>query len=240
MIGVYLIRNKINQKSYVGISKDIIARWKGHIYESRCPTQKGYDKALYRAFRKYGIDNFSFEILEECQTIDEMNEREIYWISKLDTQQTGYNETSGGQGTGNRQGENNGRAKLTEQDVIDIRIARKNMKNRSEVYQLYQDKLTFLSFRNVWQGVNWKHIMPEIYTSEALTIENRGAVRANGSRNPNSKLLEQDVFEIRIRKNKGEIAFQVYQDYKMIIGTTAFYSIWNNVTWKHVIIEGSE
>lgn len=238
MIGVYLIKNKINGKCYVGASKDIYARWKGHQYESNCPGQKGYNKALYRAFRKYGIDNFHFAVLEECKTVEEAFDREPYWIEEYNSLTEGYNEVPGGNNVGDRSGENNGRAKLTEQDVINIRIARKNKESRSLVYEKYKDKLTFLSFVNVWQGVNWKHIMPEIYTPEYLAKENRGKERSRGERNVNSKLTEKDVSIIRQRKINGEIAIKVYQDYKDIIhSTSTFYNVWNNKTWKHVVVE---
>lgn len=234
MIGVYCITNKINNHQYVGMSGDIELRWKGHIYESRCCSSKSYDFALYRAFRKYGIDNFDFKILEECLDIEAALVREAYWINILDTKNNGYNETEGGLGCGDRKGSNNGRAKLTEEDVINIRTARKNKENRHEAYEKYGNKITFQSFVNVWQGVNWKHIMPEIYTSEAIIAEHRSQERAKGSRNHNSKLIESDVIKIRQQKISGETRENVYQNYKNIIGQSAFSSIWNNYSWKHV------
>ena len=52
-----------------------------------------------RAIKKYGMENFKTEILEFCKTIEEMNEREIYWIEKLNCKTTrGYNMTEGGRG----------------------------------------------------------------------------------------------------------------------------------------------
>lgn len=65
MIGIYKITNNINGKVYIGQSIDINKRWKEHKYRSQIPN-KEYDKYLYRAFRKYGLENFTFEILEEC------------------------------------------------------------------------------------------------------------------------------------------------------------------------------
>ena len=54
-----------------------------------------YNYLLSRAFRKYGIENFSFEILEECSKED-LDDREIYYISKYDSYFNGYNQTTGG------------------------------------------------------------------------------------------------------------------------------------------------
>ena len=79
MVGIYLITNKLDGKKYVGQALDIEKRWKRHISDS-----KKYDYVIYRAMRKYGIENFSFEVLEECP-VDKLDEREIFWINKLDT-----------------------------------------------------------------------------------------------------------------------------------------------------------
>lgn len=61
------------------------------------PSSHEYNKTLSKAFRKYGLDNFTFEILEECD-IDLLDEREIYYITLYDTYFNGYNETTGGNG----------------------------------------------------------------------------------------------------------------------------------------------
>jgi hypothetical protein len=50
---------------------------------------------LSRAIRKYGIDNFSFNIIEECKQ-NQLNERERYWIAYYNTFYDGYNQTLGG------------------------------------------------------------------------------------------------------------------------------------------------
>ena len=92
MTGIYLITNKVNGKQYVGQSADIEGRWKKHIRDIN-----NYDCVIYRALRKYGIENFSFEVLEECD-VDKLDEREIYWINELDTYKNGYNMTLGGGG----------------------------------------------------------------------------------------------------------------------------------------------
>ena len=60
--------------------------------------------------------------------------------------------------TGN-QGSKNGRARLTEQDVYDIRLRRKQGEQLKKVYEDYQDKITYGSFTNVWTYQNWKDIV---------------------------------------------------------------------------------
>lgn len=99
MIGIYKIENKVNKKAYIGQSIHIEQRWLEHkqpsIYNN--PNHKSYSYALYEAFRKYGIDNFEFSIIEECSK-EQLNEREKYWIQYYDSYNNGYNMTLGGDG----------------------------------------------------------------------------------------------------------------------------------------------
>lgn len=91
---IYKITNNINGKCYIGkTERTIQIRWSEHIRLSRLKL----DLPLYRAFAKYGIDNFSIEEIEQCDnaTIDE---REIYWIDYFDSYRKGYNCTAGGEG----------------------------------------------------------------------------------------------------------------------------------------------
>lgn len=93
MIGIYKFTNKFNGQSYIGQSIHIEQRYKEHLNEiqnTRLQTK------WYNAVRKYGIENFTFEILEECEP-NQLNEREIYWISFYDSFNNGYNSTPGGQ-----------------------------------------------------------------------------------------------------------------------------------------------
>ncbi len=97
MTGIYKIVNKINGKIYVGQAGNIKERWKGHEYKAFNKKEKGYSSAIHAAFRKYGIQNFSFEVIEECLP-EELDIREAYWIKELDTKAPrGYNLTAGGQ-----------------------------------------------------------------------------------------------------------------------------------------------
>ena len=93
---IYKITNLINGKEYIGKTEaTIIDRFKDHIKDSR--REKCKDKPLYRAFNKYGIDNFIVEEVERCS--DEiLNERESYWIDYYNTYHYGYNATRGGDG----------------------------------------------------------------------------------------------------------------------------------------------
>lgn len=86
MIGIYKIENKLTKEVYIGQSRNIKRRWLQHKnnYLARAKIRK---YPLYRDMRRYGIDNFSFEIIEECNEFM-LDERERYWIDYY--KQKGY------------------------------------------------------------------------------------------------------------------------------------------------------
>lgn len=87
-----MIRNIINNKKYIGQSVDILGRAYGHICESKNSKSNGYDYPLYRAFRKYGIENFEVVVIKECN-IEDLNYWELHYISDYNTISEGYNQT---------------------------------------------------------------------------------------------------------------------------------------------------
>ena len=89
---IYIIRNKINNKVYIGqTTQTINVRFTNHKMASRT----GEDTKFYRAMRKYGEDNFYPEQLEKVEVKD-LNDRERYWIKYYDSYYNGYNSTLGG------------------------------------------------------------------------------------------------------------------------------------------------
>ena len=118
MFGIYKITNKQNNKIYIGKSKSVEDRWIYHT--SHHNDSKEWNKILYKAFRKYGIDNFNFEIIEPMdeKTYDKFgNNREQYWIIYYDSLNNGYNETNGGDGGYNIKAVKSN-SKLTKEEVI--------------------------------------------------------------------------------------------------------------------------
>ena len=94
MASVYTITNLINDKKYVGkTEKKPQHRWRQHLYLSEVKPEMTISKAI----RKHKKENFKFEVIEECSP-DILNDREIFWISELDTFKNGYNSTTGGEG----------------------------------------------------------------------------------------------------------------------------------------------
>ena len=86
--GIYKITNIENQMTYVGQAVNIADRWKQHIKRgigADAPTQN----KLYPAMKKFGPENFTFEIIEKCPR-NKLNEREDYWQEFYKAKEFGY------------------------------------------------------------------------------------------------------------------------------------------------------
>lgn len=198
MIGIYKYENKINGKIYIGQSNNIERRFKEHLYKN--------DLIIEKVIRKYGISNFLFTVLEECQ-INDLDDKEIYYIQYYNSRNQGYNISPGGNNT---KGENNGRTLLKNKDIINIRKAYNQHKKRKDVYELYKDKVTFGSFAAIWDGSTWKHIMPEVYTQENLDyFKSKTSI---GELSSNAIFTDEEVIQIRHRY-VNETAKEIYKDY---------------------------
>lgn len=214
MIGIYKITNKISGKSYVGQSNDIKRRFKEHQTignRSKIPVDI--------AIQKYGKESFTYEIIELCQ-IEQLNEKEEYWIKFYDSYNNGYNCNPGGNQASI--GENNGRAKLTIEDVKNIRQAYVTHKKQKEIYEKFKDKISFNYFQNVWAGKSWSHIMPEVFTKE-----NKHYYIYENSKNGNgfnSQFSDEEIVHIR-QRYVNESAKQIYNDYKDRIKFQSFQAI---------------
>lgn len=92
---IYRIINNLNGKSYIGSTKNTKNRFEQHIDSSKYSYSKSYNYPLQRAFRKYGIENFTFKVLEKCK-VEEAADKEREYIIKYNTLTNngyGYNQT---------------------------------------------------------------------------------------------------------------------------------------------------
>lgn len=101
LAGIYLFKNNINGKCYIGQGVSIRKRLKHHLSNIR---NKRYDLPLYRAIEKYGLHNFTIDIIESFipdeytteQLIKKLDALEIKYIEKYEGYTNGYNCTKGG------------------------------------------------------------------------------------------------------------------------------------------------
>ena len=168
MRGIYKITNKINGKFYIGQSSDIETRYYNHFYELNHNTH--CNKHLQNAWNKYGENNFSFEIIYECDKNDDLNNLEKYYITKYNTidSSIGYNLTTGGEGYNltneiknkisvSKRGQ---KSKLSIEDVRHIKMAMYCNMQRKEIALLFNTNEKILT--TISMGKNFNYILPEI------------------------------------------------------------------------------
>lgn len=231
--GIYKITNQQNQKCYIGKSKNIEQRWKEHIYEAKANSSR----ALCRAIRKYGEQNFSFEILEEIpiELYDSISsDREKYWIKYFNSfSDSGYNMTEGGD-RGHPKGIYIGgfgdSAQATKEEVIEIRTAYQNLEPRYKVYKKYKDHISFNAFEKIWLNKSWQGIMPEVYSKENKEQHKHTKKPSNLN---GAKLNKEQVLEIREKyKNQNYSQVQLAKEYGVsnsTIGKIVHYKSWVNI-----------
>jgi len=91
VMGIYKITNIINGKFYLGSSNDCHQRWIEHLSDLR--RNKHHSIHLQRAWNKYGEKNFIHEIIEVVNNVEDILNREQYWLDKLQPfhRDNGYN-----------------------------------------------------------------------------------------------------------------------------------------------------
>lgn len=91
---IYKATNKVNNKSYIGQTiRNLHNRKLEHI---RSAIKKKSNLAFHNAIRKYGKENFEWEVLCECKNINELNEKEVQYIKEYNSCVNGYNMNDGG------------------------------------------------------------------------------------------------------------------------------------------------
>lgn len=213
---VYKITNRINNKVYIGITNNYETRWRLHKQTSVNERHAEYDKVLYRAFRKYGLDNFEFKILLDGLSLDEAKAKEIEYIAELNclSSQNGYNVTAGGDySAGQLKGEDSPLAKYTEEQVKDIIARRDNGELRTTLFEEY-GHIGSAGFDDIWLGRSWKYLQPK-------TIDKRHG---------NRYLTDSEVLEIRGSNLSGRALAKQYGVPPSTISNIINFKTYKNVT----------
>lgn len=91
---IYIIRNKINDKIYIGQTiQNVSTRFRQHLKAAK----SGSSQYLHKAMRRYGFENFFIETLEDNVDEQLLNQKEEFYISGYNSYGSGYNMNPGGQ-----------------------------------------------------------------------------------------------------------------------------------------------
>mgnify|MGYP002519401990 CR=1 FL=1 len=191
---IYKITNQINNKIYIGLTTcSLEYRWSKHVTESKNINNT---KHLYKAMRKYGIESFTIEAIDETNDFKKLGELERYYIRKFNSTnpEIGYNLTHGGE---SNQYDGNPSSKVTVDDVIRIReIYAMGELSLSECWKMYSDKLSYSGFQKIWEGTSWQGIMDWVYSKENIAIHNQQKARL-GSNNGNALYSDDEIMAFR-------------------------------------------
>lgn len=157
---VYKTTNLVNGKVYVGQDS------------KNNPDYLGSGTIIKRAIKKYGVENFKKEILELCNSKEEMDEKEKYWIKELKTIKHGYNISEGG----------NGCLGCKQSDETKQKRSEKNIGNKNPMFG--------------------KRLSDEILLERSVKVKKDGTFKGNKNPNFKYKIDENDLFRLYITENK--------------------------------------
>lgn len=225
---IYCYQNKINKKRYIGQSiNEPSERYNLHKSNYLNLNSHEYDSLLHRAMRKYGFENFEYTILANyIEDIEILNLLEIYYIKLFNCQiPNGYNVDPGGRNCEKPKSEQTkqklmwSHGQLTEQEVIELRLAYKNKESPSKIYnEKYKEKFShYNSFLNIWTGKRYSNIMPEVFADKGR----------------HTKLTAEIVHLIKEERNNTGISYQKLAD-KYGVSKAAIAGIFQGRTWRSV------
>ena len=209
---IYQITNLINNKIYIGQTNNITKRWANH----KCCNSPYM--VIAKAIKKYGVENFKFEVLYRNIPIEQIDELEQKIIKEKNCRVPyGYNVSVGGSSHTDihKYGADNSNARLTEEEAQYI------LDHRNQpaylLYDDFSDKISYDAFYKVYHHLT--------YTNLTTTIEEYPFNREFACQFTSGKLEYDDIVNIRERYAKGEYWRDVYKDY--IWACDNEWSFWN-------------
>lgn len=215
MIGVYCIENKVNFKRYVGSSINMKERLRNH--KNKLKRNKHVNNYLQNAFNKYGIDNFNFLIICEVQNKDDLLKVEQYYIDLYNSfyDSNGYNiRRDASSNLGFKHAEET-KAKLSK--ISKKRFAKKENHNRYGVPVSSETRRKLSESRKGIKSFWYKN-----------------GERLQGEKNPNSRLTAENVKNIKLRLQNGEVGAHIAKEYG--VSKVTIYNIRDGKRWSHVVV----
>lgn len=205
---IYKITNKINWKMYIGRSVNPIARFAKHIKIAETYSEDSCQfQAIHRSIKKYGKINFLFEIIDSCNE-NEIRDREIYWIQKLNTQNKsfGYNLTSGGDGVVNPSIDS------INKRIIKLRGKKHSQEHNNKISQAHKGKTLSQDTKDKISKSN-SGINNGMY-DRTHSIETRKKMKAAQSNRIRSSLTEEHRQKNREAAKNQDHSFRIDQSIK--------------------------
>lgn len=225
---LYKITNQINGKKYIGITNNYKKRWSNH----RCGNNK--TMAIANAIKKYGKDNFTFEIIEKNLTLEEANQKEIEAIYNENTLvPNGYNISKGGGvipiEKSKHIGTSNGRSILTQEQAQYI-LDHRNLPEYV-LYEEFSEIISYPAFKDIYLGKTYTNLS----TNTPIYPFNLEFSCQFSSTN---KLEYDEVLELRQKYLEGIYWREVYKEYKDLYPNEwDFWNVYNGNRYKLVMPE---
>ncbi len=198
---IYTLTNTVNGKQYVG--KTIVTAMK-RFQQHKADARKGSETAIHRAIRKYTPEVFLVETIDETADKATLNQKEREWIAKLNTFETGYNMTPGGEGQGHKHSEE------TKQKLRDRGIAyfQNNPEARQKAAEYGGQAVITEETRRIWHeqrvGNQWSKGMTYQHTAEAKAAIGRAHKGKFVSYETRCKISEARKQEVLKRNEAGQ------------------------------------
>lgn len=222
--GIYQIENLINNKKYIGQSTHIEARFSAH---KKCyKNHINGSPLLYKAFEKYGVENFSFTILEVVENKEDLNERESFYILELNTlSPNGYNCILPNELL---KGDNNLKNKLTKEDIKNIKQELINTETPIQQIAINYN-VSFSTIYRINKGEIWTE------SNADYPLRKTNDLGRQGSSNGRSNFTEEEVLKIRKQYVNKTIA-ELYTLYKDRCSLSGFKKLVQGTSFKNVPI----
>lgn len=163
---IYKIENLLNNKKYIGLTNNIARRRARHFTDLR--YNRHDNSFLQKEFIRDGEQNFSFEVIFSGEvSVEEIGEKEKFYIKYFDSYLNGYNQNEGG-----NFGPSNGGSHLTKSDLFNIMAALEFMSRPGQVLANMYD-VTRTTISRIKKGENHCEIRKEY---DSFPLEEREAI----------------------------------------------------------------